>query len=163
MDRVFIGIGSNLGDKIANIQEAIRLIGSELGVISSTSSFYESEPWGFESPELFINSVVEICTEFSALELLDKLKKIENMLGRTEKTMDIYLDRLIDLDILYYGDVCICSNGLEIPHPRIYNRRFVLEPMVEIAPNFMDLNFNKSMIELLNSCSDRSVLKKMLN
>jgi len=160
MVQVFIGFGSNLGDKLLNIQLAIESINSDLGDVIHQSSLYESEPWGFESSEIFVNGVLEIRTKFSAELLLAGLKKIECDLGRKEKTIDVYTDRLIDLDILYYGDNIITMNGLEIPHPRIYHRRFVLEPMVEIAPNFIDISIHKSMKELLNICSDTSSLKK---
>ena len=163
MVQVFIGFGSNLGDKTANIKLAINLINNELGIVVRQSSLYESEPWGFESSEMFVNGVLEIHTKFSAELLLVGLKKIECDLGRKEKTTTVYTDRLIDLDILYYGDKIITMNGLKIPHPRIYDRRFVLEPMVEIAPNFIDISVHKSMKELLNMCSDASLLKKILN
>lgn len=163
MVQVFIGFGSNLGDKLVNIKIAINLINNELGSIVRQSSLYESEPWGFDSSEMFVNGVLEIRTKFSAELLLVGLKKIESDLGRKEKTTTVYTDRLIDLDILYYGDKIITMNGLEIPHPRIYDRRFVLEPMVEIAPNFIDIRVHKSMKELLNMCSDASLLKKILN
>jgi 2-amino-4-hydroxy-6-hydroxymethyldihydropteridine diphosphokinase len=163
MVQVFIGIGSNLGDKIANIKLAISKINSELGIVVAQSGLYESEPWGFDSSEMFVNGVLEIQTVYSAKKLLEGLKKIESDLGRKVKTERVYTDRLIDLDILYYGDISIHINDLEIPHPRIYDRRFVLEPLVEIAPNFIDLKFNKTMKELLNGCSDVSLLKKILN
>ncbi len=163
MVQVYIGIGSNLGDKIANIKLAITKIHSELGEVVVRSSLYESEPWGFDSSEMFVNGVLEIRTIYSAQTLLEGLKKIELDLGREEKTTAIYTDRLIDLDILYYGDINIRMDELEIPHPRIYDRRFVLEPMVEIAPNYIDLKLNKTMKELLNICSDVSLLKKILN
>ena len=163
MVRVFIGFGSNLGDKLANIKRAITSINNELGQVVYHSSFYQSEPWGFTSSELFINGVLELNTNFSAEELLHGLKKIERNIGREEKTMEVYTDRLIDLDILYYGESLINKHGLEIPHPRIYDRRFVLEPMVEIAPNFIDVKVGESMKQLLNTCSDDSILKKILN
>ena len=163
MVQVFIGIGSNLGDKIANIKLAISRINIELGAVVAQSGLYESEPWGFDSSEMFVNGVLEINTIYPAQKLLDGLKKIESDLGRAKKNDHIYRDRLIDLDILYYGDISIHNNGLEIPHPRIYVRRFVLEPMVEIAPNYIDLKYNKTMKELLNGCSDVSLLKKILH
>lgn len=163
MVRVFIGFGSNLGDKLANIKRAITCINNELGQVVHHSSFYQSEPWGFTSSELFINGVLELQTNFSAEELLLGLKKIERNIGRQEKTLEFYTDRLIDLDILYYGESLININDLEIPHPRIYDRRFVLEPMVEIAPNFIDIKLGQSVKQLLNTCSDESILKKILN
>jgi 2-amino-4-hydroxy-6-hydroxymethyldihydropteridine diphosphokinase len=163
MAQVFIGFGSNLGDKFRNLILAISMIDTDLGQVSVRSSFYESEPWGFDSTELFINGVLELHTIFSPEDLLIGLKKIERNIGRQETTTEVYIDRLIDLDILYYGETLINIHGLEIPHPRIYDRRFVLEPMVEIAPNFIDIKVGKSMQELLNTCSDESILKKILN
>jgi 2-amino-4-hydroxy-6-hydroxymethyldihydropteridine diphosphokinase len=163
MVRVFIGFGSNLGDKLANIKRAITSINNELGEVIHHSSFYQSEAWGFTSSELFINGVLELKTNFSAEELLFGLKKIERNIGRQEKTLEFYTDRLIDLDILYYGESLINTYGLEIPHPRIYDRRFVLEPMVELVPNFIDIKVGQTMKQLLNTCSDKSILKKILN
>ncbi len=162
MEQVFIGFGANLGDKFTSIKDAIRLINFNLGEVVSQSSFYESEPWGYESNELFINGVLEILTNLSPLDLLLGLKLIESTLGRKEKTLVAYSDRLIDLDILYYSDKCLEVNELIIPHPHIYKRRFVLEPLVEIAPNFIDLSVDKTTTELLNECSDTSVLKKIV-
>ena len=162
MERVFIGFGSNLGDKLANIREAIELIHEKIGFVFNQSSLYESEPWGYESQSLFVNGVLEIETVLTPTDLLSGLKNIEISLGRGEKTLDAYSDRLIDLDILYFGDKLIDMNGLVVPHPHIYKRRFVLEPLVEIAPNFIDRRFEKSTSELLNECTDTSVLKKIV-
>lgn len=162
MEQVFIGFGANLGDRFAIIKEAIRLIHINLGEVVSQSSLYESEPWGYESNELFVNGVLEIATNLSPLELLLGLKGIESTLGRKEKTSVTYSDRLIDLDILYYSDKNLNMSDLIIPHPHIYKRRFVLEPLVEIAPNFIDLRFYKTTRELLKECSDTSVLKKIV-
>lgn len=163
MAQVFIGFGANLGDKLANIKLAIRSISQDLGQVVVCSSFYESEPWGFDSTELFINGVLELQTSLEPIKLLLGLKKIERTIGREEKTTLEYTDRLIDLDILYYENLSIQNTDLEIPHPRIYDRRFVLEPLVEIAPNFMDMKLGKTMEALLNSCTDTSILKKTLN
>ncbi len=162
MEQVFIGFGANLGDRIANINEAIRMIHEEIGEVISQSSFYESEPWGYESSELFVNGVIEINTDLKPFTLLEELKLIETSLGRQKKSEESYSDRLIDLDILFFGDKCIDMNELIIPHPHIYTRRFVLEPFSEIAPNFLDFRVHKSSIELLNECRDTSVLKKIV-
>lgn len=162
MEHVFIGIGTNLGDKIANMHLAVALIEKHVGAVINRSTFYESEPWGFQSAEWFLNGVIEIQTVLEPIALLTELKKIEISLGRTSKTTTEYTDRLIDLDILYFGDKTIVLRELEIPHPRIYTRKFVLEPLQEIAPNFIDVKVNKSISELLNMCSDASVLKKIV-
>lgn len=162
MEQVFIGIGTNLGDKVENIKWAIESLHEQVGKVIHTSSFYESEPWGYESSEWFVNAVIEIQTNLDPQSLLTELKNIEFSLGRTSKTSTKYEDRLIDLDILYFGDKSIFLNGLEVPHPRIYQRKFVLEPLYEIAPNFIDVKVNKSISELLNECTDTSVLKKIV-
>lgn len=162
MEEVIIGFGSNLGDRIKNIRQAINMIQESLGEVKQISSFYESEPWGFESQEIFVNGVLIINTLLSPEQLLKGLKKIEQNLGRKEKTLEAYNDREIDLDILYFGDKVISLHCLDIPHPHIYKRRFVLEPIFEIAPNFVDVRVSKTITELLNACTDASVLKKIV-
>ena len=162
MEQVFIGFGANLGDRLQNIKASILQVHESLGEVVTISSFYESEPWGFESEKLFVNGVFEIRTQLTPESLLEGLKKIEKNLGRTTKTIDMYTDRLIDLDILYFGNKIFNRDGLDIPHSQIYSRRFVLEPLVEIAPDFVDFKVQKTTLELLNMCSDTSVLKKIV-
>ncbi len=163
MTQTYIGLGSNLGDRIANLNSAISKVNLSIGGVINCSSFYESEPWGFESKEQFVNCVIQIQTLLSPEKMLEKLKEIEKEMGRVQRTSMVYTDRIIDLDILYFGIEMIEFDNLSIPHPRIYDRKFVLEPLAEIAPNWKDVTKDKTINELLKSCQDTSILKKIVS
>ncbi len=163
MIQTYIGLGSNLGDRIAKLNSAISKVNLTIGEVTKCSSFYESEPWGFESTEQFVNCVIQIQTNLSPNELLAQLKEIEREMGRNQRISMIYTDRVIDLDILYYGEERMEFDCLSIPHPRIYDRRFVLEPFAEIAPKWLDITKGKTINELLKSCQDTSMLKKIVS
>lgn len=129
----YLGLGSNLGNKEENIAEAIRLIDILAGKVEKKSSLYFSEPWGFESENLFVNSVILIETEKSPLDLLHILQQIEIQIGRTSKSVDgNYGDRIIDIDILLYEDLKIDLPELKVPHPVMWERDFVTKPLKEI-------------------------------
>ncbi len=133
MARVHIGVGSNLGDRQGNCLRAIRLI-EEGGLrVVRRSSMYETEPWGVKDQPMFINMALEAETDLGARDLLALLKDIEKRMGRagTER----YGPRVIDLDILLFGSLVLKEGGLQIPHPRMHEREFVLGPLAEIAPN----------------------------
>jgi 2-amino-4-hydroxy-6-hydroxymethyldihydropteridine diphosphokinase len=154
---VFIGLGSNLGDKKSNILSAIDKIDSHQSIeINKISNYYYSEPWGFDSTEYFLNCVVELRTILSPLELLTTFKAIEYELGRTRKFTNEYQNRTIDIDILYFNSQIFELNDLMIPHPRIKERLFVLKPLSEIAPDFKDPISLISMEELFKKCKDVS-------
>ena len=149
MNIVFIGLGSNIENKIKNIENAYKQIEKHVGNIILKSTFYFSKPFEFESDNDFVNSVICIQSKLNPIELLVALNKIEKKLGRINKSVaKIYSDRIIDLDILYFNDIIINSPDLTIPHPHMYNRSFVLEPLNEIAGNFIDPKLNKSVSEL---------------
>jgi deoxyguanosine kinase len=152
---IYIGLGSNLGDKKSNIISAIEEI-NKIASVDAISSFYESEPWGFESVNTFINNVIEISTELTPLELFFELKKIEKSLGRKIKKSDSYENRIIDLDILYYNNQIIENDTITIPHKQIENRLFVLKPLNEIKPKFIDPIKNLNISHLLSICPDKS-------
>lgn len=148
-NRVFLSLGTNLGDKEENLREAIFLL-SKVGKIVYQSRFYEFAPWGFSSENLFLNMALEMQTELSPEELLDEILKIEKTLGREKKTQNgNYSDRKIDIDILFFNSQVFENERLVIPHPLISEREFVLEPLAEIAPNFIHPKFNISIAELL--------------
>jgi 2-amino-4-hydroxy-6-hydroxymethyldihydropteridine diphosphokinase len=130
---VYLGIGSNLGDKGANCIESIRMLGNRGIVVRKESSCYETDPWGLEDQPAFINMVVEAETDLPPFELLGALKKIESEMGR--KAGVRWGPRLIDLDILLYDDLIFSTDLLTIPHPHLHERRFALEPLAEIAPD----------------------------
>ncbi|MCK9159118.1 MAG: 2-amino-4-hydroxy-6-hydroxymethyldihydropteridine diphosphokinase [Bacteroidaceae bacterium] len=149
MVKVYFGIGSNLGNKLLILQSAINKIKNRIGEISSLSDFYTSSPWGFSSTHQFLNAVLCIETKLSPLEILHITKDIEKELGRTEKSIDgKYQDRLIDIDLLLYGDLIFSNQELIIPHPQMVKRRFVMEPMAEIAPGLLHPILKKTMTEL---------------
>ena len=148
--RVFLGLGTNLGNKIENLTRAIEALSLALGTCKAQSSFLETEPWGFESDNGFLNCVVAFDTELTSTELLDTTERIERELGRTVKsTGGNYHDRLIDIDILLYGNTVIESERLTIPHPLMHLRDFVLAPLAEIAPDAIHPTLDKSIKELL--------------
>jgi 2-amino-4-hydroxy-6-hydroxymethyldihydropteridine diphosphokinase len=153
MKEVFLGIGTNQGERERNLSKALGMIRENIGGISAYSSVYESEPWGFESEEKFLNMVVKVKTSFTPQSLLGKTKWIESVLGRTRKEKQ-YSSRVIDIDILIYGDQVIDLANLKIPHPRITERRFVLVPLCEIDPELMHPVFKETVSTLLESCTD---------
>ena len=157
MSRVFISIGSNLGNKIDNCRQAIKEI-AEFTKIVRASSLYETEPVGKEDQPNFINAAVEIETDLSPHELLTQLHVIENNLGRVRE--EKWGPRTIDLDIIFYDNLIIKDNDLIIPHPRAHERRFVLEPIKEIAPDFIDPDLKVSISDLLSNLNDeKSVIR----
>ena len=152
MNRVFIVSGGNLGDRMVNLSRAKNAIAEKIGNITSQSSIYETAAWGKEDQPAFLNQVLEISTKLSPQDLLTSLLSIEKEMGRirTEKLGP----RTIDLDILFYNDTIIQEDNLVIPHPHISSRRFVLEPLSELAPNFVHPALQKTISELLASCPD---------
>lgn len=132
--QVFLGLGSNLGDRQANIQQAIDLISERVGEVIRRSSLIESEPWGFESENKFLNGVVLCETTLTPRQLLRKTQKIERDLGRQKKTSKshFYSDRPIDIDILLYDDLTVDEPDLKIPHPLMQERDFVMIPLQEL-------------------------------
>lgn len=126
-------MGSNLGDCRKNLERAIRLIGDRVGLVTRQSSFIETEPWGFESPNKFMNAVILCETTRSPREVLLLTQQIERDMGRMKKSVSGgYADRAIDIDILLYDDVTIDEPDLKIPHPLMHERDFVMRPLNEI-------------------------------
>jgi len=138
--QVWLALGSNIGDRHTLLLKAIELLIARVGPLMRSSSFIESEPWGFESEHNFMNAVVLMQTRLTPRQLLETTQEIERELGRTEKTQTtdetaqklIYHDRTIDIDILLYGDETVDEPDLKIPHPRMQERPFVIQPMKEI-------------------------------
>lgn len=130
---VYLGLGTNLGDKYKNLNDAIRMLSNTVGEIEKISSIIETRPQGFISDNMFLNAVVKMKTSLTPIELLDVTQNVEISLGRSEKSKDgIFHDRVIDIDILLYDDLNILTPRLVIPHPRMKEREFVMIPLEEI-------------------------------
>lgn len=152
----FILLGSNLGDREAILESAVDMIEERCGSVVLMSSLYESEPWGFETENLFLNQAIGVETSLSPHDLLSELLQIEAELGRVrQENHQGYESRPIDLDVIYYDDMVIADEELIVPHPSMHKRRFVLMPLCEIAPDFIHPLFRESNRELLARCEDR--------
>ncbi len=150
---VYISIGSNLGDKAANCNMAAEFL-SEIAEIKSTSKLYETAPWGNVDQPPFINSAIEISTNLSPPVLLAALKEIESRMGRDDSTnAQRWAPRVIDLDIIFFGDMVVHLDSLTIPHPLSHERAFVLVPLCEIAPGTVHPVLKKTVRELLDNLS----------
>ena len=139
---VFLGLGTNLGDREGNLKAAVELINKRVGEVTSLSAFYVTEPWGFESSHPFLNAVCRIDTVLTPHEVLAVTQDIERMIGRTKKSVNgCYSDRPIDIDILIYDDCRLNTPELTIPHPLMHKRDFVMKPLGEIAPELVKVMF----------------------
>lgn len=133
MHTVYLSLGSNLGDREATMRRAIGLLNERAGSVDRQSSFIETEPWGFESTNKFLNMCVRLLTTLSPEQLLMATKQIERELGRTQKSVNgKYHDRPIDIDILMYDDLQLSTPDLTLPHPHMQEREFVMKPLREI-------------------------------
>ncbi len=138
MNRLYLGLGSNLGDRRLNILQAVQQIESQIGTVISLSDFFETAPWGFASANSFLNAAACVDTSLAPLQVLDLTQAIERSLGRHHKSADgNYADRTIDIDILLFADRVIATDRLTVPHPLMQRRLFVLEPLAQIAPDAM--------------------------
>lgn len=149
MATVYLGLGTNLGDKEANLRTAIYKLQERIGKQVSLSSFYETAPWGFESNHSFLNAAIGLETSLSPIEILHITQEIEKELGRTKKSVNgSYSDRLIDIDILLYDTLVLQTPELTIPHPLMTERDFVMKPLIEIAGNVIHPIRQKTLSEL---------------
>ena len=149
---VFLGLGSNIGDTKNNLEKACNMLNTEVGHISSLSSFYTTKPWGKTDQEDFLNQVIRIFTDLGPQTLLHKIQKIEQELGRVKG--EKWGPRSIDIDILYYGQMVLDIEDLQLPHQELTERKFVLVPLAEVAPDFVHPIFKLSNRELLDYCQD---------
>lgn len=144
----YLGLGTNIGNKRRNLITAAALLAERVGDVLALSGFYETEPWGFESNNRFLNAAVKLNTDYSPQELLVITQQIEKELGRTEKSNGTYHDRVIDIDILLYDDEVLQTLELVLPHPLMHERKFVMEPLAEIAPFVQHPIFKESIMDL---------------
>lgn len=146
---VYLSLGSNIGDRVGYIQQATSLLSANSDInIVATSSFYESEPWKMNSSNWFVNAIVQITTNLPPEELLNECQRIESQLGRPLNRSTEYLDRTIDIDILFYDNQILNNQRLTIPHKHFHKRAFVLVPMLEIAEDFVHPFFGKTVESL---------------
>ena len=149
-DTIYLGLGTNEGNKEENIRGAIEELSHLLGTPTAVATIIETEPWGFQSDNSFLNTVVAFKSTLAPEEILKATQEIELRLGRTKKSIDgCYSDRPIDIDILLYGSRVIESEQLTIPHPLLHKRLFVLQPLAQIAPGLIHPILGKSIAELL--------------
>ena len=145
----YLALGTNIGNKRRNMITAAALLAERVGDVLALSGFYETEPWGFQSENTFLNTALQLDTSLSPLELLKATQEIEIEMGRTQKSNGAYHDRIIDIDILLYEDLVLQTPELTLPHPLMHERLFVMEPLAEIAPNVIHPVFKKPVISLL--------------
>ena len=151
---VFLGLGSNLGDREAQLSEAVHRLEKEVGFVIGKSSVYKSAPWGNVNQPFFYNQVLRLLTDLGPMTLLASIRKIEDEMGRSRN--EKWGPRTIDIDILYFSNTILDVDDLQIPHPEITERRFVLVPMAELAPDFLHPIFKLTQTELLHYCEDES-------
>ena len=139
MATLYLSLGTNLGDRQKNLTSAMALIGREIGTVVSASDVMETDPWGFDSANRFLNMAAKVQTDLQPLEVLHATQKIEKELGRSHKTVNReYHDRLIDIDILMYDNLVMNTPELTIPHPLMHERDFVMKPLLQIAPELKE-------------------------
>ena len=160
---IILSIGTNIGDRERNIENAVKALG-EIGKVGAVSPIYTSEPWGFESENGFYNIALTMESELSPLDLLRETQRIEKELGRTAKTTTEYADRVIDIDIIDYDNQIIkisqqstVNNLLTLPHPLMHLRNFVLYPLADIAPEWVHPILKLTTLELKAKSEDKSI------
>jgi 2-amino-4-hydroxy-6-hydroxymethyldihydropteridine diphosphokinase len=161
MKRIFLSLGSNRGEREILIEESVRIISERIGTVVRRSSLYETESWGFVDQIPFLNQVVEVATMMLPHDILREIERIELLMGRERLVEQGYQPRTLDVDILFYDSEVIHTDLLQIPHRHLHNRKFVLLPMQEIAPQFMHPVFGKTVTELLSSCDDSTKVVKV--
>lgn len=160
MSKLFLLLGGNLGNKNQVFSQARKMLATKVGRIIAQSSIYETEPWGFDSEDLFWNQVVLVETILSPQQALEAALRIEKELGRTRKSAQ-YSSRIIDLDLLFYDDLVLQTPQLQLPHPRMAERRFVLEPLAEIAPDKFHPETLETVAQMLGDCPDELKVSKL--
>ncbi|MDE3741505.1 2-amino-4-hydroxy-6-hydroxymethyldihydropteridine diphosphokinase [Maribacter polysaccharolyticus] len=159
LKKVYISIGSNLGNRLQNLQNAIFHIHSEIGPVPAISKVYESASWGFDAED-FLNACILVESHLAPDQILEKTLSIEERLGRKRTVDEGYASRTIDIDIIYYGAETVQTDVLTIPHPNLQERKFVLLPLADIAPQFYHPVLGKDTRNLIQQCRDKSRIQK---
>lgn len=159
MNVTYLCLGGNIGDREKALNHAIQKISEQVGDIVDKSTIYETEAWGVENQQAYLNQCIKVKTDLKATELIDVLLDIEKELGRERTINHIYEPRTIDIDILFYNNDIINESKLLVPHPRLHLRKFVLIPLEEIASNYLHPLLNKTIFNLLSECEDTSDVK----
>lgn len=154
---IYLSLGSNLGNKLFNLQRAVLLLQKELGTILKISGVYKSKSWGFEGED-FLNACLSAETEYTPAEVLHIILKVEQDMGRLRSKGEGFQSRIIDIDLLYYNSEIIQTDDLSVPHPQMHLRRFVLKPLADIAPQFYHPELGKDTRNLLQECKDKTSL-----
>ncbi|HOS15578.1 MAG TPA: 2-amino-4-hydroxy-6-hydroxymethyldihydropteridine diphosphokinase [Bacteroidales bacterium] len=158
-NKVYLLAGGNLQNTAEKYQRLFALLENHLGYIILSSGFYLSEAWGYKSEYPFINLAICLHTKLSPEEVMQKTQHIEKLMGRDKKNEKTYTDRSMDIDIIFYNDLIMQTNSLQIPHPRMQERRFVLYPLCEIASEIIHPVLEKSVQQLKESCEDTTEVK----
>lgn len=154
MNTVYLSIGTNMGNRAANLELVHSLISRNVGIVSKESSVYEAEPWGVTDQENYYNQVLCVKTALEPVDLLRKCQVMEQKMGRVRLLK--WEARIMDIDILFFNDLVIQEEALKIPHPLLQERNFVLKPLCEIAKNWRHPVLNKTAQELLEICTDET-------
>lgn len=160
MNTLVLLIGGNMGDREAVFNSSIQELSASLGNVVDTSSLFESEAWGFDTENLFLNQLVVVETNKTPYECLRLTQSIEKKLGRV-RHKERYTSRVIDIDLLFYNSDIVNTPDLIIPHPRIQERNFVLAPLCEIMPHYVHPVLNKKISTLLDECTDKCMVYEL--
>ncbi|MDQ0967052.1 2-amino-4-hydroxy-6-hydroxymethyldihydropteridine diphosphokinase [Flavobacterium sp. W4I14] len=156
----YLLLGGNLGDREANLKKAIELLNDKIGSVIAISSLYETAAWGKTDQRAFLNQAVSFETRLTALEVLERALSIEQELGRVRK--DKWGERLIDIDLILFGDEIInIPDKLQVPHPHMQERKFVMEPLAEIAPEVIHPLLGETMLDICRNITDPLEVKKL--
>ena len=159
MNVTYLCLGGNIGDRENSLEQAKFRISQIVGEITSKSNIFETEAWGVEYQQAYLNQCLKVITPLSYELLIETILLIEKNLGRERMNQSQYESRIIDIDILFYNNQIIQTDSLIVPHPRLHLRKFVLIPMQEIAPNYLHPLLNKTIFNLLSDCEDSSEVK----
>ena len=155
---IYLLLGSNLGNRLAVLETAVKLIAERVGNVSEESAVYETAPWGITDQPTFLNQVIRVESELTPENALEFTLSIEQELGRVRG--ERWGARVIDIDLLFYDDLILDTPSLILPHPRLHERRFTLIPLAEIAADHVHPLLKKTVLDLLNNCPDNGVVSK---